>query len=39
LGEHVTLGTPAAVKLLKNYLDHDGLTAFWHEAQVMARLL
>jgi serine/threonine protein kinase len=38
LGEHVTLGTQAAVKLLKSHLDPGELAAFRREAQVMARL-
>nr|BBH92210.1 hypothetical protein KTA_04090 [Thermogemmatispora argillosa] len=38
LGEHVVLGTQAAVKLLKSRLEPDDLATFRREAQLMARL-
>ncbi len=38
LGEHVVLGTQAAVKLLKSRLESDDLATFRREAQLMARL-
>lgn len=38
LGQHVTLGTLAAIKVLRNRLVHDDLAAFLREAQTIARL-